>query len=630
MGADRVPAFNTAAAAGATAPPGGGIVGILASLAGAEKPAGQPDAFQQAMQGAVANVKADPMGAASRAAANARAMVPNAFDLIASVLGIGGSNAPATPAVATPAVPTETKPGGFTYQWPGQTPGNAGGQRTITIPGAGAPSGDVASVIAEYLPKMIGRESGGKMVPNAAGASSAFGPAQFTDDTWKDVVKKHDPELFAQGEKAVMSARTNDAYHRKMALNFTMDNAAILQENNIPVTPGNLYAMHFFGQGAGPKVLKASPDTPISDIVNADAIAANPHLKGMTAGKAQQWAANFIEKQGAKFGMPSPPDLQATQLPAAPQFQAPIGVDLSKVMELVGQLKPTQLEPMSTSDRLAAVLGAMAAGTKGAKNIGDLFAGMGAGAGTAAATNIAAERGENVKNQNALQDHLRTLIGMQSRVAEADQSSKNLQIETANKNKELEYNRAVNQAKLDNETRNRLEEIKYDVNWKEWQQGQPQFTVTKDGITVVTKQPDGGAKIVVMPTNENASTEKTAELLKDMNAAGLKDTTQAQLLRYGQYAKDPLGLRRVLMHDAIDGGMQKDFLKSQYENIRKLVQQGVQGTDTKQRDAMEKERWLNILMTMLTNGQLKDEDWIPIMAKAGNVGARILTSNGTK
>lgn len=520
------------------------------------------------------------------------------------------------PATAAPAPPVNP----MTFSW-GPSQSSSPASRTISIPGTGSGGGDLSSVIASYVPAMLQRESGNAMVPNAAGASSAFGPAQFIDSTWIETVRKHDPEAAKLDDKTILAKRADSKYHNLMALNFTMDNAAQLQQEGIPVNNASLYAMHFFGAGDAPKVLKAAPDTPLSEIVDAKSIAANPILKGKTAGWAQQWAGNFGASTGG--GMPGAPALQAAQIPAPPTLQAPAGLDLSKVEDLMAQMKPLQAEPMGTADKITAVLAGMAGGAANARNIGELFAGAGAGAAGAAAGNVQQARREKIADQRAKQDYLQTMAQFGMTQAQMVQSNKNLTIETANKNAQNLYERNVQQAQLDAQTKNRVAELQHQVDWKAYEEGKPQVAISKEAVTQVKRKPDGGMDITTVKLGGDDN-QTALDKMDELRKAGQKDSPLYKSLEYSLVRNDPIAYRRKLLEDATEGGLQKEILGTQYDNVRKLVTAGLTGTDPKTRDAMEKERWLNVLMTMLTNGQLRDENWIPMMVKSGNVGAKLL------
>lgn len=157
----------------------------------------------------------------------------------------------------------------------------------LKLPGQ-APAAPPVSNTAD---KIIQVESGGD--PNAKNPnSSASGLGQFTDSTWLDTIKKHLPNL-AQGrtDEQLLRMRQIPQLARRMTEAFTADNEAGLAKAGLPVTPATTYLAHFAGLGGAIKVLKADPDAPVSDVLDARAIKANPFLKGMTVRDLQSWAA---------------------------------------------------------------------------------------------------------------------------------------------------------------------------------------------------------------------------------------------------------------------------------------------------------------------------------------------------
>lgn len=128
------------------------------------------------------------------------------------------------------------------------------------------------------------KRSESKNDPNAQSAtSSASGYYGFTDPTWRSLVQKY-PEagLTADGK--------NDPAQQERAIRLlTAENERQLENAGIPATNGNLYAAHFLGAGAAPRVLNAPDGAAIEGLVPASYIAANPFLKGMTVGQFKQW-----------------------------------------------------------------------------------------------------------------------------------------------------------------------------------------------------------------------------------------------------------------------------------------------------------------------------------------------------
>jgi hypothetical protein len=82
----------------------------------------------------------------------------------------------------------------------------------------------------------------------------------------------------------------NDPAQQERAIRLlTAENERQLKNAGIPATNGNLYAAHFLGAGAAPRVLGAPDGAAIEGLVPASYIAANPFLKGMTVGEFKQW-----------------------------------------------------------------------------------------------------------------------------------------------------------------------------------------------------------------------------------------------------------------------------------------------------------------------------------------------------
>ena len=141
----------------------------------------------------------------------------------------------------------------------------------------GSLSSDAAAIVQ--------RESGGKFGaknPN----SSAFGPGQYIRSTAEAVRRAH-PEL------GLTEGWENDPAQFEIGHEaHTSDNAKLLAANGIEPTRANKYAAHFLGAGGAVRALRHSDDTPLASVVNADQLAANPQLRGMTVGQFKQWAAS--------------------------------------------------------------------------------------------------------------------------------------------------------------------------------------------------------------------------------------------------------------------------------------------------------------------------------------------------
>jgi hypothetical protein len=118
--------------------------------------------------------------------------------------------------------------------------------------------------------------------------SSATGPDQMTDPTWIGLWKQR----YGRGksEADILAQRADPQVREQLMNDLLAKNSAALSKAGYPQTAGNMYLMHFAGEGGGLKILRADPSTPIEQLLGAQAIEANPFLKGRTAGDVIQWA----------------------------------------------------------------------------------------------------------------------------------------------------------------------------------------------------------------------------------------------------------------------------------------------------------------------------------------------------
>jgi hypothetical protein len=181
---------------------------------------------------------------------------------------------------------------GTTEVTPGTMPAVAQTARAATA-GALAPSVDDAQAMRTAQIEGTGKNP----------MSSAQGLHQFIDSTFVGTAKKVFPELASKSPAEILALRGTklaDGTPIESALEqrFRADNIASLTSAGIQPTPGNTYLAHFLGAGGARSVLGADPNTPVTQLLSADAIAANKSvLEGKTAGEVAAWAANKFGNQ---------------------------------------------------------------------------------------------------------------------------------------------------------------------------------------------------------------------------------------------------------------------------------------------------------------------------------------------
>lgn len=140
--------------------------------------------------------------------------------------------------------------------------------------------------MSDYTRKLTSTESGGNDNAKAA-TSSATGPHQFIEDTWKETVAK-------MGANYSLADRTDRAKSTKVLQRFTQDNIE-QAKNDLGRTPTQTeaYMYHFIGASA-PKLIKAPRDKPAKDYITPDQYRAN---KAVFEGKTVGEVLNKYEKR---------------------------------------------------------------------------------------------------------------------------------------------------------------------------------------------------------------------------------------------------------------------------------------------------------------------------------------------
>jgi hypothetical protein len=173
--------------------------------------------------------------------------------------------------------------------------------------------------------RIISAESGGD--PYARNPrSTATGLGQFIEQTWLDMMGKHEPDLIAGMDRAQILALRNDpGLSRKMTEAYANENKAMLGQAGLPVTDGTAYLAHFAGPQGAMKVLRSDPTAMAGDILGPAVVKANPFLAKMTAGDLTAWANKKMG--GGTQGAPPAPQMAPQGILAAPAPQnAPTGL----------------------------------------------------------------------------------------------------------------------------------------------------------------------------------------------------------------------------------------------------------------------------------------------------------------
>ncbi|NOJ48423.1 hypothetical protein [Bradyrhizobium archetypum] len=135
----------------------------------------------------------------------------------------------------------------------------------------------------EFLRRVGGQESGFRNIGNET--TSAGGPFQFIKGTWEGLSKRN-PDLS-------LTNRWDVEQQARAVPRFTKENMDIMEGAlGRRISGGEGYLAHFLGTGDAPRVVKASDDTPIHNVVSASSIAANPAVFGKyrTVGQLRAWA----------------------------------------------------------------------------------------------------------------------------------------------------------------------------------------------------------------------------------------------------------------------------------------------------------------------------------------------------
>lgn len=125
--------------------------------------------------------------------------------------------------------------------------------------------------------------------------SSAAGYGQFTEGTFMETVKKYKPDLLeGKTKEQVLALRYNKNVAKEVGEFLWRENREILSGKGFPLNGRNDYLAWFAGAPSAVKILGASPDTPIRDVISNEQYKANKRVfdKYPTVGDVLKWAGN--------------------------------------------------------------------------------------------------------------------------------------------------------------------------------------------------------------------------------------------------------------------------------------------------------------------------------------------------
>lgn len=154
-------------------------------------------------------------------------------------------------------------------------------ERAAESAGKAADSFDgLNDAVGKYVNNVVKAESGGNA--NAKNPnSSATGVGQFIESTWLNLFKKHFPDRAqSMADSTILALRSDAEISRTLIEAYARENAGILRQAGVSVNEAALQLAHFLGPGGAVSVLTAKSGTPVSQVLGADAIAANPSILG--------------------------------------------------------------------------------------------------------------------------------------------------------------------------------------------------------------------------------------------------------------------------------------------------------------------------------------------------------------
>jgi hypothetical protein len=149
--------------------------------------------------------------------------------------------------------------------------------------------------------------------------SSAAGYGQFLSGTWLEMFGRAYPQV-AQTltREQILALRDVKPLAEDLTNRYAQANAAALRSVGLTATAGELSLAHAIGPRGAVSVLSAGPARPAADLLRPEAIAANPFLKGLTAGSLRQWAMLRVNSGAEQSPFGGAPKAQPSIEPLRP------------------------------------------------------------------------------------------------------------------------------------------------------------------------------------------------------------------------------------------------------------------------------------------------------------------------
>ncbi|MEL6679772.1 MAG: hypothetical protein AAFQ51_13785, partial [Pseudomonadota bacterium] len=168
-----------------------------------------------------------------------------------------------------------------------------------------------STAVLKLVDQIIRVESAGD--PNAKNTrSTATGLGQFINKTWLRMIRTYRPDLMeALSQEEVLALRTNPQLSRQMVVHLAQENEEYLRQRH-EITPGRLYLAHFLGPVDADRLLGADDAQPLSEVLNARILVANPYIADYSVKDLEDWADRKMRPRRNTRSAPLPePDTEA-------------------------------------------------------------------------------------------------------------------------------------------------------------------------------------------------------------------------------------------------------------------------------------------------------------------------------